>query len=150
MKIIISPYSSVLRTGLCNAKNFPWWPEVVARLVHDGHHVTQVGLPGEVLVPLAEFMAPRLGELFTMVTKCDVWASVDNFMPHLCSHTHKRGVVIFSRSDPVIFGYPVNVNLLKSRSFLRPDQFGIWTECAFDPDTFVGVDQVVAAIENCR
>jgi hypothetical protein len=36
------------------------------------------------------------------------------------------GCVIWGVSDPNIFGYFYNKNILKNKSYLRNDQFGVW------------------------
>jgi len=145
--IILSPYSHVLRTGNVNPKNYPHWQPVVDDLIEGGHHVVQVGLWGErQLVGTETRFGLPLSVLTDLVEKCKTWASVDNFFPHMCSHTSKPGVVVWGRSDPEIYGYSRNVNLLKDRSFLRPDPFGHWPDCAYDADAFVHPDLVVEAI----
>jgi hypothetical protein len=147
--IILSPYASKLRTGTNNPKNYPLWQEVVDGLVSAGHEVVQIGVHSE--SPLKNtrpaFGLP-LATLLSMVEdqQCKTWVAVDNFFPHLCSHTKKSGVVVWSRSDPQIFGYHQNTNLLKDRSYLRPDQFGFWHDCSFILDAFVEPSVVINAV----
>ena len=144
--IILSPYSSKLRTGATNPKNYPHWQVVVDVLVSIGHDIVQIGVGGEILLNGAKpAFGLSLAELTRMVDdpSCKTWMSVDNFFPHLCFHTKKSGVVVWSRSDPSIFGYPQNTNILKDRSYLRPDQFGFWHDCAHDPESFVNPAVVV-------
>ena len=129
--IILSPYSSKLRTGATNPKNYPHWQVVVDVLVSIGHDIVQIGVGGEILLNGAKpAFGLSLAELTRMVDdpSCKTWMSVDNFFPHLCSHTKKSGVVVWSRSD---------------RSYLRPDQFGFWHDCAHDPESFVNPVVVV-------
>jgi hypothetical protein len=144
--IILSPYSSKLRNGANNPKNYPHWQNVVDMIISMGLPIVQVGVLGE--TPLKGTTLAfnlSLGELTDLVQnpKCKTWASVDNFFPHLCSHTTKPGVVVWSKSDPEIFGYKQNTNILKDRSYLRPDQFGFWHDCAYDLEAFVSPTVVV-------
>jgi hypothetical protein len=145
--IIISPYSHVMPNGAKNPKTYPHWQKVVNQLKDQGKRVIQIGTHNEVpLVGAETFFGKPSRELIQLVNTCETWASVDNFFPHLCSHTKKSGVVIWSRSDPLIFGYPRNENLLKSRLYLRPDQFGKWTDCSYMEEAFIDPSVVVNAI----
>jgi len=147
--IILSPYSSKVRNGGNNPKNYPHWQEVIDGLVSVGHTIVQVGVVGETFFKnTKQAFGLSLQDLTELVSgeSCKTWVSVDNFFPHLCSHTKKSGVVVWSRSDPTIFGYPQNTNILKDRMFLRPDQFGFWTDCAFEPNAFVDPSAVISAV----
>ena len=88
-------------------------------------------------------------KIISLVNVCSVWASVDNFLPHLCAcHGLTPGVVVFSKSDPSIFGYEHNVNILKSREHLRVDQWGRWAplNCPCDQDAFPDAGDVARII----
>jgi hypothetical protein len=144
--IIISPYSNPLPGG--NAKNYAHWPEVCSRLKAEGHKLVQIGRMGEARLPHVDqhLLALSLEELKKLVNGCETWASVDNFFPHLCSHTSKPGTAIFTRSDPRIYGYLRNTNLLKARRYLRPDPFGAWPDCPPVPEASIDPDVVVTSI----
>jgi len=149
--IIISPFSRPLRGGGENPKNYPHWPAVVRELVNKYGDVLQVGANGEPGLTGVSNVALgcSLRSLLFMINQCKAWISVDNFFPHLASHTTKRGVVLFSRSDPLIFGYPQNVNLLKSRHLLRLDQFRLWDQCKpVNEDPWVNPSAVVYAVDS--
>ena len=146
--ILISPYSQKLRNGERNPKNFPSWEVVVYKLTSLGYEVIQVGVAGEEPIPGVRevlFNLP-LDELKKLITECQAWTSVDNFFPHLCNTVSKPGVVIYSKSDPTIFGYANNTNLLKSRASLVEFPFDIWEKVSYDFTAFVPPDEVVAAI----
>lgn len=146
-KIIISPYSKAMRNGKENPKNFPYWPEVIDTLKRDGFFVTQIGVPSERKMNADEFKTGMpLIELRYLIQECTTWASVDNFFHHLCWLEEKPGVVVFGRSDPMIFGHELNDNILKSRTYLRANQFGLWEDIEFSPDPFVSPDIVVETI----
>jgi ADP-heptose:LPS heptosyltransferase len=149
-KLLLSPYSQKLRNEGINPKNFPWWGDVVKLLKEKGWYVVQIGVTGEKEISgVDEFKTGlRLDNIMDLVKDCNVWASVDNFLPHLCAYLDKIGVVIYSKSDPKIFGYPVNINLLKDKKYLRKDQYDIWEKSEFDIDSFVDAETVVSAIES--
>lgn len=146
-KVIISPFSQRLRNGENNPKNFPYWEEVVKTLQNNNVFVTQIGVTGEPDIGANEKRFNlKLKDLSIFLKNCDTWASVDNFFNHFAALHKKKGVVVFGKSDPNIFGYPWNVNLLKNRSFLRPLQFDIWERETFSNECFVSAEQVSNSI----
>ena len=148
MKILIFPYAKVLPNNQAHPKNYPWWPEVISALQTFGHSVIQAGVEGEPqLVP--DFRRNlNLNDLADLVKSCDTWISVDSFAQHFCWDLGVRGVVLFGQSDPDIFGHPENINLLKSRNYLRPHQFWLWEQAEYIPDSFVAPEKVVQTIQN--
>lgn len=146
--VIISPYSKQMRNGQKNPKNFPHWAVLVEKLWMRGIRVVQVGAPGEEKIAgVHDFkFGLKLSELKAMLEKSETWVSVDNFFNHFATFHGRRGVAIFSRSDPRIFGYDQNINLLKDRSYLRPNQFEMWEQDTFREDAFVSADAVLDAI----
>jgi ADP-heptose:LPS heptosyltransferase len=145
--IIISPYSRPMRNGKANAKNYPWWKEVISKLREKGCYVIQVGVVGEVAFDVDEVVNnSKLKVLEKMIEDCDVWCSVDNFFQHLAHLQRKPGVVIFGRSNPDIFGHPENKNLVKDKANLREKQFDIWETVEASDDVFVSPDVVVEAL----
>jgi hypothetical protein len=107
MKILIN------RGNVVNAKSYPYWEELIALL--KSHEIKEIkGILKE-------------QEIIDLVNWSDVWISIDSFLPHLCKYYNlKNGIVLWGKSNPQIFGYSENVNILKSILNLRPDQFGEW------------------------
>lgn len=154
-KIIISPYAQKLRpkNGVANkntnAKNYPYWDEVVNLLKSKNYHIIQIGVAGEQMLSVHEHkLNLSLKDLEILLKSCDSWICVDSFFQHFATYHNKRGVVIFGKSDPNIFGYEKNTNLLKSRSNLRIDQFNFWDDVAYDKDVFVDPQVVVDALDS--
>src|SRR6476659_7940123 len=151
MKIIISPFSNKTMSGKPNPKNYPvqYWQEVISSLVNDGHDVWQIGRSGEEkLAEKTSFDMP-LSKLKDFVSDMDTFISVDNFFPHFCNHYGlKSGIVIFSKSNPTIFGYGHNRNILRDKKYLRPDQFGLWDSCLYEQDAFVTPDIVLQTVKS--
>lgn len=146
MKIVISPFSQKMRNGKENPKNYAYWKELI-ELLKD-HEVIQVGVKGEpILTKDVHFNWP-LKKIKELISECDLWISVDNFFPHLAQCVNKPGVVLWGRSDPLIFGYKENTNILKDRSLLRPDQFDIWEKIDYNSDIFVKPNEVYEIIVN--
>lgn len=147
MYIVIAPYSQKLRNGLVNPKNYAYWPNLV-KLLEKKHKLVQVGVNGEIpLVKDTRFNLP-LKELKTLIQGSSTWISVDSFLPHLAKHVNKPGVVLWGKSDPNIFGYPENLNIIKDRKYLRPNQFDIWEAETFDASAFVEHNEVYRLIKT--
>lgn len=138
--IIISPYSRKLRNGKRNAKDYPYWNELIKLINYD--NIIQLGVDGETQLVKDFRKNLSLKEIKSLVIKCNFWISIDNFFPHLAHHVGKKGVVIWGYSDPNIFGYHDNLNLLKDRKYLRENQFDIWESCEFNPDVFLSPEKI--------
>ena len=155
MKILVSPYSKPMRNGKENPKNFPYWEKVISLLIDANHSVTQVGASGERRIK-DDTISPSLSysfdysmkELAGMLKEFDTFISVDNFFHHFAHYYDFYGIVLFSRSDPAIYGYPENINLLKDKKFLRKDQFGLWESCDYIQEAFVNPEYVIKAVEK--
>jgi ADP-heptose:LPS heptosyltransferase len=155
MKILISPFAQNLRNGKDNPKNFPYWPELVAKLLDAGFDVVQIGSLKDTPIKYEYYSLHdhvgtfsfeqnlKLKEVASLIKECDVWISVDSFLQHLNQYyTKKRGIVIFSQSDPKHFGYPLNNNILKDKKYLREKQFWLWEQCEYNKDAFVTAEEV--------
>ena len=151
-KIVISPFSQKLRNGKENPKNYPFWNEVISDLKDLNFQIIQIGKNGENKLDNVSDVKFNLSltEIKDQILSADIWTSVDNFLPHFCNTFNSRGIVLFSKSDPMIFGYKQNINLLKDRKYLRQYQFNTWEECEFDTDSFVKPNIVVSSILNWR
>lgn len=143
--ILIAPYAKKLLNGMPHAKDYPYWKELLEKLPSD---VVQIGVAGEKRLARSFKKNLKLSEVADLVRECEYWISVDSFLPHLASHIGKRGVVLWSVSDPVIFGYPENINILKDRSYLRKKQFAVWEEESRNLDAFVAPDEVIRILKE--
>ena len=141
--IIISPYAKKLHNGKVNPKNYPYWKELIKLI---DKPIIQVGVDGEEqLVP--DFRKNlSLDELGNLVDECKTWVSCDSFFQHFCWDRKKYGIVLWSVSDPNIFGHPENINLLLDRKHLAPNQFLWWDFTEYDATKFVLPEEVVKFI----
>jgi len=150
MKIIIAAWAAKLPSGIYNAKNYPYWKELVALLNAEGHEVIQVAGKGEDRVEgTAMFMQGfPLDKLEEVLRDADTWISVDSWLPHFCATMRlKSGIVLWSQSDPRIWGYKHNINLSKPE-YLRQWQYAPWYDVAHDPNAFVEPQQVMDALHG--
>jgi len=142
--IIISPYSKTLKSGKPNPKNYPYWDKVLEGINED---VVQIGISGEAKLTKDFRENLTFDELRALLKECRTWLSCDSFFQHLGWVEKKPGIVVFSRSDPLIFGHPENTNLLKSREFLTPYQFIWWEEQEYIEEAFIEPNEIIKALE---
>lgn len=148
MRILISPFSSKTQTGIENAKNYPYWKELIKYLQKDGHHIIQIGVEGE--KKLVDEVAFNLSmrAIEKVLRQCDIFISVDNFLPHMAHYLGKKGIVIWGPSDYKIFGYPENKNLCGQYSAIRSNQFDDWNNCKYYELYFVPPELVVKEVDS--
>lgn len=147
--VLISPFSTKLSSGEENPKNYPHWKKVVSGLKNLGFYTIQLGLSGEYDIEChAKIFNAPLCFLLDLARNTTTWASVDNFFPHLCQQGSRPGVVIWGQSDPKLFGYETNTNLLKDKKYLRPNdqQYWLWTQTTYCEEAFVDAETVINAI----
>lgn len=143
--ILIAPFAKQLRNGKENPKNYPFWDELI-RLIDQP--IIQVGVEGEKqLVPDFRKNLPVI-EVRKLIQQCETWISCDSFLQHLGWDEGKQGIVLWSVSDPLIFGHPENINLLKDRACLAPNQFLWWEHTEHDPSKFVSPQEVMKALRS--
>lgn len=124
MKILIVP------GNVQNAKSYPYWDRFIK--MANKHEIKVVdGILSD-------------QDIIDLVNWCDIWVSIDSFLPHFVRyHKLKRGVVLWGKSDPGIFGYKENINLLKDRKYLRAEQFKWWIDEPLDPKAFVDPEEIL-------
>lgn len=138
--ILIHPWAKKLTNGKENPKNYPYWKELISMI---DEPIVQVGIEGE--AQLVDDFRTNLSliELRQLIKECRIWVGIDSFFQHLAWSEGKPGIVLWSVSDPVIFGHPENTNLLKSRDNLAKNQFLWWDFTEHNPDTFVSPEEVI-------
>lgn len=153
MKILISPYSQKLPEKKRNPKDFPYWEKTVSLIKNKLSYseIIQVGTNEEIpikgITSLAHNYTPE--NLLKLTKSCNAWLSVDNFFQHFCTYYNiPNGIVIFGQSDPDIFGYSSNTNLLKNRNYLRQDQFLHWwhESVRYNEEVFVSAETVAETL----
>lgn len=150
-KVLISPFAQNLRNGKENPKNYPYWVDLL-KLINENAksiEIIQIGASKDKPLPyIKEFLVnKKLLEIKQLISEYDTWISVDSFLQHL-NHYYDRkpGIVIWSQSDPKIFGHPENTNLLKDRKYLRKKQFWLWEQCEYDINAYVSPATVYSTL----
>lgn len=141
--ILISPYSQKLQSGKTNPKNYPYWEELIALI---DAPIIQVGIEGEKQLVLDFRKNLPIAVLRQLLRECKTWISCDSFFQHLAWDEGVKGVVLWSVSDPLIFGHPENINLLKDRSYLAKNQFLWWESTPHNKDAFVKPEEAAKVI----
>jgi len=150
-KIIIAPYPARMRDGSRSAKSYPYWVELIAMLKANSHEVVQIGVTGEDRLDGVDAFLTNapFSVLREVIDGADTWVSVDSWLPHFCNaYGLKRGVVLWGKSNPAIWGYEGNENLFQSVSNFRSFQFQQWEGEPYDATVFVHPRQVVWAVER--
>lgn len=145
--IIIHPYAKPLQSGKQNPKNYPYWQELIA-LINES--IVQIGVIGEQqLVPDFRTNLPVI-ELRRLIKECRTYIAVDSFFQHLAWSEQKQGIVLWSVSDPRIFGHDCNINLLQNRDYLSANQFLWWDATEYNIDAFMKPQEVIKFLHNTR
>ena len=149
-KIIISPYARALPIKKRNAKNYPWFKEIVEELNKIGYYVIQIGTKEEKEIEgVKEFIKNKTIEEIAKILKDSyLWISVDNMVQHLANTINKRGIVIYGKSNPKNFGYSQNINVIKDEKYFRKDQFSWWMNEDFDDNVFVKPDKIIEIVKD--
>ena len=143
--IVISPYAKALRNGKKNPKNYPFWKELIEMI---DEPIVQVGVEGEEqLVPDFRKNLP-MTEMRKLIQECRIWISCDSFLQHLGWDEKKPGIVLWSVSDPLIYGHLENINLLKDRNYLAKNQFLWWELEEHKDERFVKPEEVLAHLNK--
>lgn len=133
--ILLSRGVRPLRNGNRSAKEYPYWDDLANLLIQNGYTVEEV----------KEMPLP---ELKTKIETSLTVIATDSFIQHFCWSIEKKAVVLWGVGDPNIFGHKENINLIKSRNNLRPDQFGMWEHVPYRNDVFVSPEIIVKAIQE--
>jgi len=147
-RFIVSAWSR----GKDNAKNYPFMNEL-CKLLREEYHLIQIGVTGEdtlLYCQESKFNLP-LTELESLVKDVGNFIAIDNFLHHLAYSIGVSGTVLWGPSDPNLFGYATQNNIIKSREFLRKDQFGYYKDYKWEhtQDGWLKPEEVISGIREC-
>jgi ADP-heptose:LPS heptosyltransferase len=142
--ILIAPCERPLRNGDINPRSYPYWKELAQLL---GDEVIQVGeKEDKQYVP--DFRVLNLKQIEELIKECETYWTIDSFFQHYAWSIGKKGIVIFSKSDPLIFGHKENTNILKDRKYLRPDQFNTWEGVPYEEEAFQKPNEIIKILQK--
>jgi len=153
MIILISPYSQKLpeEKAKINPKNYPYWEEFI-KIIKEKKpeaNIIQIGVSSEPTLKGVDTVMHNLQppQLLKLAQSSKAWLSVDNFFQHFCSYYKiPNGFVIFGQSDPKIFGYSSNTNVLKNPKYLRQHQFNFWWQTDYKKEVFVSAEDLAKIV----
>jgi hypothetical protein len=147
-KIILQPYAAIPKNATelgKNPKDWPYFNELVAAMPE--HEFVQIGFGDKPIVGAEQFVGTR-NDILRLLRDADTFVCVDTWLQHLATlHAAKRGVVIFTRSQPYMFGHRSNINLLKSYMYVLSPYIR-WDAIDYTSAAFIGVDKVIQAIKE--
>lgn len=146
MNILIAPWARSFQ-GKPNPKNYPHWASVVQKLVQLKHFCLQISMADEEKICPNILYNQPLSVIEMLIKSCDVWVSIDSFLPHLAYHLGKRGITIWGPSEHSIFSYSSNVNILPRKKTTVPP-FIRWDMVTYDSSLFAPPEQVVEEIQK--
>jgi ADP-heptose:LPS heptosyltransferase len=131
--------------GQPSPKDYPYHGQLVSLMGE--YDIVQVGgTEDEQIVP--DFRTNlSFQELGDLILQSETGICVDSFLQHYYWFLGRRAVVLFSVSDPLIFGHSENLNLLVDRRFLRRNQFDLYYLNDYKPEAFSPPEQVIEALK---
>jgi len=148
MTILFAPFAARQPhlNGSGSPKSYPFAKELASAIIAQ-HNVIQIG--GEEDEQVVPDFRKNLSfdEVGKLISESDTAICVDSYLQHHCWFLNKKAIVLWGISDPLIFGHSLHLNLLKDRSFLRPNQFDLYYSNQHRPEAFVSPDEVLKALE---
>jgi ADP-heptose:LPS heptosyltransferase len=146
--ILFAPFAARAPSlkGQPSPKDYPFPKELVSLIGED--NIVQVGGTDD------EQIAPdfrknlSFRDLGDLILQSQTGICADSFLQHYYWYLGRRAIVLFSISDPLIFGHPENLNLLVDRRFLRPNQFDLYYTNNYKPEAFSPPEQVIEALKT--
>jgi len=152
--LIVAPYPARIPNGKKNCKEYPWWNELTSLIKEKTDYVIYqfVSLEEKKLSHIDYYIDTfnKLWEQEKLIKSCTCWISVDNYFHHFMNviDSGKKGIVLWGKTDPLIYGYPGNVNMLKDRANLRKQKFSVLGIEDFDPKVFYRPTEVLEVLEE--
>lgn len=107
--IIIAPYSASPRKKYDSNK----WTELVKILNSKGTLVIQEGKEHEEYIKGCYYLSGLTtpGQLISLIKKCDLVITSDNFVMHSAYLVNKPAIVLWGPTDPKVYGYNTHIHL---------------------------------------
>lgn len=162
--IYISPFSKPLRNEKYNSKNLKpeKWDNIVKIFKDKNFNIFQIGQGSEYKIKNVDtyIFDKNFWDLKNIINNDNILISVDNFFPHFVNYINfinsKKNLtkmnVIWSKSNPNIYGYKYNNNIFKNEKYFRSlnqgvdNQFSIWEYCEYDENSFLDEETIVNKI----
>jgi ADP-heptose:LPS heptosyltransferase len=152
-KILIHSNAKILKDKISSPKNYPFFDELIIKIKNNFENIqiNQLGQNGDEKLKYADnyFFNTKLKDIQYLINEHDLWISVDSFLPHYCNcYNLKPGIVLWNISDPKIFGYPQNINLIKDDKFIRENKFLYYKKEDYNQESFIECDKVFKVVKE--
>lgn len=140
-----------MRNGKRNPKDYPYWQDLINLItVYYRFSIIQIGTECEQRFNNTGFFIknPPFKQLTQEIQAATVVICVDNFMQHMAHYYDVKCIVLWGQSDPQLFGYNENVNLVKDGKYFRPNQFDVWESTEYKEDAFLPAKEVFEHIKH--
>jgi len=147
--ILYAPFAarSPSLNGNPSPKDYPHARQL-AELLEKDYELVQVGGGNDEQVCKTFRPNPSFHDLGKLITESQTGVCVDSYLSHYYWYLGRRAIVLFGVSDPLIFGTSGNLNLLKDRKFLRPQQFDLYYGNQVNPEAFVSPEEVLKTLNS--
>ncbi len=149
MKLLFAPYAARGPSlgGKPSPKDYPN-PKELCELLEKDHEVIQMA--GNDDPQVAKDVRRNLPheQVCELIRWSDTGVCVDSYLQHAFWEVGKPAIVLFGISDPIIFGHPENINLLRDRKYLRPQQFDLYYQNQYCNEAFVNPEEVIKALHE--
>lgn len=149
MKILLSITAQPMPTGYTSAKEYPYAKELVDLLLSEGYELYQIGASKrEKLIDNYSCNKP-MSEILELLKSCDTFIGIDSFLQHMNDcYLQKKGIVLWGKSDPSIFGYDYNENLYVGTCYFRKLQYNTWHNEKATPQAFVKPEKIINVLKK--
>ena len=135
-----------------SAKCLPkdWWQNLVNRMMAPpGIEMIQLVSKDSEALANVNVHKGTLASIEELIKSVDGFVTIDSFLQHMVAKIRPEmiGVVVWTVSDPDIFGYPANYNVV-NRQYLRADQYNIWPDAPYNFNAIPKAEDVLKGVEK--
>lgn len=152
IKVLIHSCAKKLKDGSKNPKDYIYFNELIEKLKNGIEiiEINQLGIKSNEKLNGIDnyFFDVELIDIKNLINEHNIWIAVDSFLPHYCNcYDLKPGIVIYTISDLKIFGYEQNLNLLKSREYIKQN-FNYYKKEDFKEESHIDHEVIFKNIKN--
>jgi ADP-heptose:LPS heptosyltransferase len=139
-----------MQNGKPNPKNWPYWFELISLLVSAGHHIEQCGEEHDTRICGSFIHRISMETVIEDLNRYDLCLCVDTWLQHAAVAAGVPAVVIWTATNPEVFGNAANINVVAESPRFAKDQYAKMELIAdSEPGQFPGPtpQQVYAAVK---
>lgn len=154
-RILIHPEAKSCKDGSISPKNYPYFNELIEKIKNNFKdiEINQLGNSKDKKLNQINnyYFDIDLQDIENLIDEHDLWISIDSFLPHYCDcYKLKNGIVIYTVSNPDIFGYKSNINLIKNKKFIRNRNkiFIYYNKEDYNENAFIDYNKIYEKIQE--